>query len=383
MSKNFTSEQLRTIYEVCERKDLAGKWENIAQILNARFGTNWGESTYRKRYCWFKEMLNACKNIVPECTRDTTEADIVKRELEQAKIQFRDERNAWNRQNYTNARVTQKLDYLESVIKDQNHLMFTTSPIKKNNNKKAVICCSDWHIGECFNNEWGSYNADIAKERLEKYASECLRRCEIEDISDVIIANVGDSISGSIHKSIQVTNRENVIEQIMLASELMLGFVSKFVEIGYNVKFTNVAGNHTRIDLKADAIKDERMDDLIGWYVNSHLSRYDNFTYIKAQDNTLAEVDSMWFVHGDYDSFSKRGLADLVMFKGYKPNAVFMGHMHSFGVDSQYDIPICRSGCLAGSGNDYTIEKRLSGSASQLMAIAEDGVPVQFYNFVL
>ena len=381
--QKFTQSELREIFDVCSRKELTGDWNKIRDILNARFKKNYNESTYRKRFCAYVEMKNACKEIDSDFTGDTTDVMVQKRELERAKIQFRDERNAWQRQNYNSARVEQKMDYLESIIKESNPTDLQISLRENNAKKTAIITCSDWHIGECFDNEWGCYNSDIARERITEYASKAIRRCILEGVSDVISAGLGDLISSNIHFSIAVTNRENVIEQIMIASELMLGFVKAFVDKGFVVTFTNVGGNHSRLSKKDEAIKDERMDNLIGWFVSTHLTSYPNFRYIKSQDTTLADVNGFWFVHGDNDNFGKSGLSSLVLAKGFKPHAVFMGHLHSFAVDDCYDVKICRGGSLCGSGNDYTIEKRLKGKPTQLMAIAEDGEVCQFYNIIL
>ncbi len=381
--KKFTQSELREIYEVCSRKDLMGNWQKITEELNKRFGKDYNESTYRKRYQIYCEMKAACKDIDSDFTGETTEVMVLKRELERAKIQFRDERNAWQRQNYNSARAEQKLDYLEKLILESNPTDLHISLREKNVKKTAIVTCSDWHIGECFYNEWGRYDSDIARDRIEKYATVAIQRCISENVSNVIIAGLGDLVSGNIHKSIAVTNRENVIEQIMLASELMLSFVKAFIDKGFYVTFTNICGNHSRVDKKDEAIKDERMDNLIGWFVSTHLMNYPNFAYIKPQDTTIAEIGNYWFVHGDNDSFGKTGLANLVMAKGFKPDAIFMGHLHTFAIDDCYDVKICRGGSLCGSGNDYTIEKRLKSKATQLMAISEDGELSQFYNIAL
>lgn len=361
-------------------------WQEFAAKVNDAWRDD--ESEYRDESA-YRKPLQAAKSYYEDVfskmisTEYHDELSNTKRELERAKIQFRDERNAWQRQNYNSARVEQKLDYLEKVITESNPTDFQITLRENNAKKTAIITCSDWHIGECFDNEWGCYNSDIARERITEYASKAIQRCILEGVSNVIIGGLGDLVSGAIHKSIAVTNRENVIEQIMLASELMLGFVKAFVDKGFVVTFTNICGNHSRIDVKNDAIKDERMDNLIGWFVSTHLKAYPNFKYIKPQDTTLAEINGYWFVHGDNDAFGKAGLSNLVLAKGYKPHAIFSGHMHTMAIDDCYDVKICRGGSLCGSGNDYTIEKRLKGKATQLMAIAEDGEVCQFYNIIL
>lgn len=47
-----------------------------------------------------------------------------KRELERMKIQYRDERNAWQKQNYSDARVSRVLDNLEDELKKSGKIDF-------------------------------------------------------------------------------------------------------------------------------------------------------------------------------------------------------------------------------------------------------------------
>lgn len=379
--QKFTQSELREIFDVCSRKELTGDWNKIRDILNARLKKNYNESTYRKRFCAYVEMKNACKEIDPDFTGDTTDVMVQKRELERAKIQFRDERNAWQRQNYADARVEQKLDYLEDVIKTYGKSKFDInySPVvEANDSKVMIVCLSDLHIGANYDSMWGKYNTDIAKQRFNEYLNEVIKIGRRHDIVEVVVVGLGDLINNSIHKSIAITNRENVIEQIMLASELITGFIGELCKY-FIVGFANTSGNHSRIDTKQDALKDERLDKLIGWYVKNSLSHLDNFEYIESEDTTISTVDvlnqKVWVVHGDYDNFSKGGLSNLVLAMGYKPAAILCGHYHNSAMEDIADVKFIRSGSFGGSGDDYTVEKRLTGKPSQTVAIfGDDGV---------
>lgn len=358
---------------MCSKKELYKDWNEVADVLNKRFNTSYSESCFRKAYQFFDRMYDACKDIFATSDDGCRELDTKKRELERAKIQFRDERNAWQRQNYNTARVEQKLNYLEQVVKENGERKFniTYSPFMSSN-KAMVVCLSDLHIGAEYDSMYGKYNSDIARARLNEYYSEVVTIGKRHNINDVIVLGIGDLVSGSIHKSIQVTNRETVIEQIMLASEFITTFISELCK-NFSVRFVNVSGNHSRIDKKDDALKDERLDYLIGWYVKMSLSHLNNFTYVESIDTSLGEVEicdnKYWVVHGDYDPFNKTGLANLVLAQGYKPSGIFCGHMHSAAMDDISDIKFVRSGSFGGSGDDYTIEKRLTGKPSQTVAI--------------
>lgn len=358
-------------------------WNEVADVLNKRFNTDFSESCFRKAWQYFDRMYTACKDIFATSDDGCRELDTQKRELERAKIQFRDERNAWQKQNYIAARADQKLDYLEQIVKENGERKYNIhySPIAEFDNangKVMIVCLSDLHIGACYDSIWGKYNSDIAKQRLCEYLGQVITIGKRHNISKVVVLGIGDEISGNIHLSVQVQNRENVIDQVILASEMITEFIAElcnYFEVGY----VNIGGNHSRISRKDDALKDERLDKLIGWYVSRALSHVGNFEYIESMDTTIGVVDvlnqKIWVTHGDYDAFNKGGLSNLVLAMGYKPSAIFTGHMHTAAMDDIADIKFIRSGSFGGSGDDYTIEKRLTGKPSQTVAIfGDDGV---------
>ena len=50
---------------------------------------------------------------------------------------------------------------------------------------------------------------------------------------------------------------------------------------------------------------------------------------------------------------------------GRIPYGVLMGHRHYPSFTDESGVKIIQAGSLAGSGDDFTIEKRLKGNASQ------------------
>ena len=85
---------------------------------------------------------------------------------------------------------------------------------------------------------------------------------------------------------------------------------------------------------------------------------------------TLGENGKTYIgVHGDYDAFSKSGVSSLCMSLGFLPYAITFGHMHTCSVDETNSVKMIRGGSLAGCGDSYTIEKRLTGKPSQMVCI--------------
>lgn len=372
-------------------KDQIGTWQDVANIINDLTGNDFGESTYRKKYTSFQKMLSANQNKFVNIESQLKELDIQKRELERAKIQFRDERNAWQRQNYIDARVEQKLDLLENELKSQGRINFKPTDIQNrsiNSNNDLLVMLSDLHIGQCFDSHFGKYDSFIAQQRLNEYLNKIIEIKDRHNSENCYVSLQGDLLSGSIHKVLAITNRENVIEQIKIASELISSFCYELTKYFSHVELSNVSGNHSRIDRKEDALHDERLDDLIAWNVGCTLNHIPNFSINGNNiDNGICEINirnkKYVSVHGDYDPYNRQGVSTLVTFLGYCPYAILYGHMHTCSVDETNGIKMIRGGSLSGSGDSYTIEKRLSGKPSQMVCVCTDhGVecyyPIEF-----
>jgi predicted phosphodiesterase len=355
-------------------------WEEITPIVNAQVDEEdvKGESGHRKAVKYARDFYEA--GVFDAFKEDEyfKELQVQTRELERMKIKFRDERNAWQKMNFIDGRVEEKLNKLEEEIKYQGRIDYSiTNLVNIKSNNDLLIILSDLHIGQCFSSAFGVYNSDIAKDRINKYLDEILNIQETHNSENAFVSLQGDLISNSIHKALAITNRENVIEQIKLASEMVTSFIYELSKRFNNVYMSSVTGNHSRIDRKEDALHDERLDSLVDWYVKAKLEHIQNFKLIEDKiDSSISTMNirglTYFGVHGDFDGFNKSGVANLVLMTGIKPYAITYGHLHTCSVDEIGGIKIIRGGSLAGSGDDYTVEKRLSGKPSQMVCVCTD-----------
>lgn len=366
------------IYRITGEKDQIGSWQDVADILNELLGTEYTESKFRKQRQAFDKMVAANQSKFADSDAQLKEIEVQKRELERKKIQFRDERNAWQKQNFTDARVEEKLDKLESELTSLGRTNFDEhNNVSINSDNDMLIILSDLHIGQTFDSIFGKYNTDIAKDRLNQLLNEVISIRELHNSKNCYVSLQGDLISGNIHKSIQVSNRENVIEQIKIATELISSFCYELSLHFETVFMSNVSGNHTRMDRKDDAIHDERLDDIISWAVELSIKHIDNFHVLHRNIDTgisdiLIRGKSYIAVHGDYDGFNKSGVQNLCLALGFVPYAITYGHLHVCSVDETNGVKMIRGGSLAGCGDSYTIEKRLTGKPSQMVCICTD-----------
>ena len=357
-----------------------GSWKDITPTLNKQLREDdeyYDESAYRKKY-------QAAKKFYDEIFSQQGDEDFKKE-----KIKLRDERTESNRGIRIEARVEDKLDYFEKIIANQGKIDYKPLKpaerelIKTKSDNDLVIMLSDLHIGQTFASAWGRYNLEVAKDRMNQYLNKIIEIKDRHNSENCFVTLQGDMISNSIHKTIAITNRENVIEQVISASEIITAFLAELSKIFNNVTVVSVVGNHSRIDKKEDALKDERLDTLIEWYAKSKLENFENIEFIEPYDNTfncfVVRNKHYFVVHGDYDKFDMAGVAKLSMMAGYFPYCILFGHRHFPATTEINGIKLVQSGSFPGAGDDHTIELRLSGKPSQTVLVCnEDGIECNY-----
>lgn len=358
-------------------------WSEIADLMNKEFRDD--ETEYRKESAYRKAYANAKKfneaGVFKKYDDDSYVKELLaaKDEVRKEKQKLFDERKALNKLSRESARAEENLARLEEQIRENGR---TTLPEVHNNvyqsGNDLIISLSDFHLGATFNNHFGRYDSDIAGERLSNYLSEILEIQRVHQAESAYLILGGDCVSGNIHWTTQLENRENVIEQVQKCAELIAAFVYELSKSFCAVYVNSVAGNHSRIGQKDLVLRSERLDDLIPWYMKAKLSHLKNvvFLYDSNIDSTIASFvvrQKMYFaVHGDYDTYSEAGVSKLVMMLGVKPHAIFYGHMHHCSYDDIADVKIIRSGSFCGTGDDFTVSKRISGKPVQMVCVVDD-----------
>ena len=354
-------------------------WASINDIVNEQLGIDEenkrDESSFRKRYQAAKKFYDGCFSKM-ESEEYQKKLDVLNRELARNTIKYRDQRRSWNKQNYIDGRFDEVMDIIEERLDDFAKIDFTPHPTPiVDGNNSMIVCLSDLHIGQCFSSSFGEFNSDIAKLRLQKYMSELLNIASLNKVSKVYVCLLGDNISNSLHKTIEVTNKEDVIDQLKLSIEYISSFCYELTKHFENVYLASVSGNHSRLQAKDLAQHSERLDAFIAWDVCRTLKNQENFHSLldKCIDDGIASIDidgkSYLMIHGDFDSTTKQGYMNLAAMVEFFPDYILCGHKHfcSYSQETKF----IQSGSLAGSGCDYTIEKRLSGRASQMVCICD------------
>lgn len=321
------------------------------------------------------------KSKLASQTNDTYLAEIraEKQEVRKEKQKLFDERTAMNKTLREHARTEEDLRRLENLITENGKLVFPN--IEKevySSDNDMLVLLSDFHLGGNTDNYFGKYNSDIAAERLQQYLKKIISIRELHDSENVYVCILGDILNGEIHFTTQLENRENVTEQVQESAELISAFVYELSKHFVNVYVNGVAGNHSRTSFKDQCLRGNRLDNLIPWYMKAKLAHLDNIKFIDSNnyDATIGcctvRGKEYLMVHGDFDGFSEKGVSKLVLMLGFKPTAIFYGHLHRCSYDDIAGVKIIRSGSFSGTTDDYTISKRLSGKPSQMVCIVNN-----------
>lgn len=376
------------MWRICQAKDIGTldiTWDEVADILNKELrddGEYYTSSAYRKKYQQaklFKDEVFS-KETNGEAEKKYQEQ---RRELEMLKTQYRDERRGWNAQNYAAARFEQQMDYLAEQLQKigkQEFLVFDS--VDRESTKDLIVILSDLHAGQTFSNCFGEYNSDIMRERLETYLDKIVEVIITQNIQDVYIACLGDLISSNIRLSIQVSNRENIIDQVKISAEAIANFSTKIAEYCHHVYVYNVSGNHSRLQSSKELdVKDERLDNLIAWIVKQMVDYPGNNITVDLNnlDTTITEMTvrgkDFVLTHGDFNAWTPGDVGKISLMLGKIPYAILNGHLHTPAYAEINGVRCIQSASVAGSGDDYTIQRRLCGAPNQTMlTVTEDGI---------
>lgn len=362
-------------------------WEELTPFLNDALPDeeeDHDESWWRKRY---KRMRRALDKEEGSSPAETPMPDHLKKhylDLEKQRIRVRDERNSYMRTLRQDARHEQLLDLLAEKILAFKPPEKKVSVENVPQSQGLLVMVSDLHYGLAFNSAFASYSPQIARERMQKYAARIRQIAHMTKANFVHVALMGDMISGNIHQSIRCENRENLIDQLVGASEVLAEFLQEMGNTFDTVHVTSVSGNHSRPDPNADnLLRSERLDALIPWYCKARLRNYPNVTF---QDNTTEETMTVIpvfgktyvAVHGDFDpdlKVSAHRIQDII---GKHVDYLLAGHMHVADIRFE-NTGYIRNGAVVTGGDDYTAKKRLAAPAVQnVLLVSERGVDAIF-----
>ena len=175
----------------------------------------------------------------------------------------------------------------------------------------AVICFSDWHVGENVlkkkTNGLNAYSPVIAKHRAEECTKNAItllqQNLQVADITSIVVWLGGDFITGYLHQELSETNAMGPVQEAYYAYELLAQSLSEISQHNHGAKITVVCnrGNHGRTTQKMQYKNDDQtsFESFIFWCLRDRFPELNwvinssDITYLK-----LTRKFTLRFIHG-------------------------------------------------------------------------------------
>lgn len=292
-------------------------------------------------------------------------------ELKKKRQQLSDERAFTNKKIRALSRVEDFIRLLRDEIEvlAYEKPLYVNKPIPTSLSKNiGILLLSDIHYGIVSDNLVNKYNPEIAEDRINKLIDNVLDYCQIHNITDLVIFELGDTLSGIIHNGIRLENRFSAAQQVIGISEIISNTLFRLSEKLNSITFTMVEGNHDRILVKKDDnLNEDSFSILVQELIIQRTTNIKNLNIIKNVGKTFTRVNINGFecfgVHGDKDKPSTvcEGLEAL---SGIRPDFVFMGHFHNTNEYTVNQSEVLVNGSLSGV-DEYAYNLRKNSPAIQ------------------
>ena len=339
-------------------------------LMNEVSGTDWNEAKWRREMEGFLKVSEYLQKENPTgiTSNELQEIQDEKLELQKEKLKFRDQKREFNNRLRRMARLENLEDYLKEVTEELEPVSLPVEEQQESNGSEAMVVLSDWHLGAEHNGRFNKFNSDVARYRINKVKQKTFDKIKKEEIQTLHIANLGDMVHGIIHVSTKIQSEEDVIQQVITASEYLKDFIGTFLQEGIYVKYYNVIGNHGRVTPSKNEVAgiEENFEKLILTILDTAFGKFLNYESIGCQDGLIeTEIVGKKFIltHGNFDK-NTNAAHRLPQLLGYVPDYIISGHIHhdtskDFGRTMHIVNP-----SLIGA-DDYATSGRFGGRAGQ------------------
>lgn len=361
-------------------------WGDIVELL----GLDLNKDSLRKSQdtifggiAVYKKMKD--KELISKPSDYQQEVQIQLQELKKERIRLSDERAALNRRLRNEARKESMHDLItecaQSLKTEDNKIKPVC--VEEEFEKAAILTLSDFHFGLEINEFNNVYNADVFYQRLNKILGKTIEYIQLNKVRTLYVLGLGDYMSGIIHTTTRIENRENIVQQVIKVSEAlsqMLTELSKVVEIYYY----DVTDNHGRVfPNKDDWENEDNFSLFVRWYLDA---RFKDNEYIHIMQNTYSNEIGVVeifgrnyaFTHGHRDKISNIVQNLSLMTKKFY-DAIFMAHCHHYEANEIHGTYVYMNGTLSGTDMYANNERKTSNPSQNLFILnSNDGIECQY-----
>lgn len=362
-------------------------WQDIVDLL----GLDLNKDSLRKSQdtefggiAVYKKLKEELLNKEPVDYQE--EVRIQLEELKKERVKLSDERASLNRRLREKARQENLCELAKDYAKEAATVSpFSEYPVIQHNGsqKSAILTLSDFHYGlviEEFNNE---YNPIIFSERITQLYRKVCNYIDLNNVENLYVLGLGDYLSGIIHTTIRIENRESIIKQVMDISEMLAKLLYEFSKY-CNVYYYDVSDNHGRVfSNKDENLNNENFSLFVKWYLKARFEGHDRVFICENEINEEIGLVTIYgrnygFTHGHRDKISDIVQNMSLMTKKFF-DAIFIAHSHHFEANEVHGTYVYMNGTLSGTDAYANNARRTSNPSQNLFIINEkDGIECQY-----
>lgn len=378
-------------YRICDNKKLLGvTWEGVAEIINEELGLSHGESAYRK---WFKAYSQGRESVVEE-TASTEELDKLttkKLEIQKERVKLSAEKTEINKWVREQGRTELIYDKVVEAIGNLEPLKVRELKIDTSKGEKHLLVdLADSHYGRKGTIEGlegevlADYSVEIFEERMWALRDKIVALCIKEDINNITVLNLGDSVDGMLRMSQLQFIQLGMADQTMGYAEFMshwLDELSSHSVIG-SIEYRTVLGNHSEsrpLNSQRGDFKNENMERITTWFIKERLKNNAKVNVHEAKSLTYFSIfnTNILATHGQEERNLENSIKDYTNIYNKKIHILKTGHLHhlsnkTIGMDSGQNIEYIQSPAICGI-DEYSMTLKKVSNAGTLITVFEEG----------
>lgn len=361
-------------------------WYELVELLEMDMSAD----HYRKLSYGYKEYDDYIKSKTKEMIAQEEYEKLLAKELEikKEKVKLQDMRTLVNKQVRELSRKENLGEVLEKKLTElemQPKIINDEYKNRVTSNRDMVCLISDIHYGIKTTNALSPYDSDICKLKMNYLIDKTIKFSLENDVDKLYVMVLGDEISGLIHNTTRLEQREDVISQVIEVSELLY---ESIVKLANNLPYVIVGlaqGNHSRVMAdKKDSLEHENFTRLIKEFLRLRLANISNVLLLEnVFDEAIIELNIRGYnvigLHGQNDSLNN--LDRLIEMFDKKIDYVCLGHYHQSKEFETNKTEIIVNGCF--SGDDYSKRLRLYNKPIQKLLLFDDTGKIATYNINL
>ena len=367
-------------------KEIDEDWSELIEILEI----DMSPCHLRKTAYGMKECYEYFNSKTKEMIAKEEYEKLLQKELEirKEKIKLQDLKTQVNKQIRELARKNNLGEILEDKLDELNmqpKMINDGYKQRVTSNRDMVCLISDIHYGIKTTNAISPYDSDVCKQKMGYLINKTIAFSLENDVDKLYLMILGDEISGLIHNTTRLEQREDVISQVIEVSELLY---ESIVKLAKNLPFVVVGlaqGNHSRVMAdKKDSLEQENFTRLIKEFLKLRLANISNVLLLENKfDESIIELNIRGYnvigLHGQNDRLNN--LSRLIEMFDKKIDYICLGHYHQSKEFENNKTEVIVNGCF--SGDNYSKRLRLYNKPIQKLLLFDDTGKIATYNINL